>query len=215
MLLFFLGVPLGPLGGGVEGLAAVACEAFADAAHDGGVDADAGDDGLALGEGGEFGEELAARALDRLGDGVLVDGVDDAHDDLRHALREHVLVELAGALRDEADADAELAALGENLLEDVGGDDRLARGREAVRLLDELPALTKGQAVISGVGVNTPVMCRVRERITRHGGETFDAPAEWAKYHSREAQQRRAQDTAILGKPGSGKKVEKVRGIQI
>jgi uncharacterized protein len=83
------------------------------------------------------------------------------------------------------------------------------------QLLDELPALTKGQAVISGVGVNTPVMCRVRERITRHGGETFDAPAEWAKYHSSEEQTRRAQDTAILGKPGSGKKVEKVRGIQI
>src|SRR3954465_228126 len=44
------------------------------------------------------------------------------------------------------------------------------------KMLDELPALTKGQAVISGVGVNTPVMCRVRERITKHGGETFDAP---------------------------------------
>ncbi|HYY41276.1 MAG TPA: ATP-binding protein, partial [Pyrinomonadaceae bacterium] len=33
------------------------------------------------------------------------------------------------------------------------------------QLLQELPALTKGQAVISGVGVNMPVMCRVRERI--------------------------------------------------
>ena len=83
------------------------------------------------------------------------------------------------------------------------------------QLLDELPALTKGQAVISGVGVNTPVMCRVRERITRHGGETFDAPAEWAKYHSDEERQRRMQDNAVMVKPGSGKKVEKVRGIQI
>ncbi|MGB7924125.1 MAG: ATP-binding protein [Pyrinomonadaceae bacterium] len=83
------------------------------------------------------------------------------------------------------------------------------------QLLDELPALTKGQAVISGVGVNTPVMCRVRERITRHGGETFDAPAEWAKYHSGEERERRMQDNAVMVKPGSGKKVEKVRGIQI
>jgi DNA helicase HerA-like ATPase len=83
------------------------------------------------------------------------------------------------------------------------------------QLLDELPALTKGQAVISGVGVNTPIMCRVRERITRHGGETFDAPAEWAKWHTGEERTRRAQDTAVLAKPGSGKKVEKVRGIQI
>src|SRR3712207_9433410 len=39
------------------------------------------------------------------------------------------------------------------------------------QLLAELPALTKGQAVISGVGVNTPVMCRIRPRLTRHGGE--------------------------------------------
>jgi hypothetical protein len=83
------------------------------------------------------------------------------------------------------------------------------------QLLDELPALTKGQAVISGVGVNTPIMCRVRERLTRHGGETFDAPAEWARWHTGEEQERRAQDTSVLAKPGSGKKVEKVRGIQI
>ncbi|HEX8651639.1 MAG TPA: ATP-binding protein [Pyrinomonadaceae bacterium] len=83
------------------------------------------------------------------------------------------------------------------------------------QLLDELPALTKGQAVISGVGVNTPIMCRVRERLTRHGGETFDAPAEWARWHTGEASARRAQDTAVLAKPGSGKKIEKVRGIQI
>ncbi|HYE66745.1 MAG TPA: ATP-binding protein [Pyrinomonadaceae bacterium] len=83
------------------------------------------------------------------------------------------------------------------------------------QLLDELPALTKGQAVISGVGVNTPVMCRVRERITRHGGETFDAPAEWAKWHTGEEQEKRAQDTAVLLKPDSAKKPERIRGIQI
>ncbi|MGH9901930.1 MAG: ATP-binding protein, partial [Pyrinomonadaceae bacterium] len=62
------------------------------------------------------------------------------------------------------------------------------------QLLDELPALTKGQAVISGVGVNTPVMCRVRERLTRHGGETADAPGEWARWHSEGARRHRAQD---------------------
>jgi DNA helicase HerA-like ATPase len=83
------------------------------------------------------------------------------------------------------------------------------------QLLDELPALTKGQAVISGVGVNTPVMCRVRPRITRHGGETFDAPAEWAKWHTGEERDKRTQDTSVLVKPASTKKVEKLRGIQI
>jgi DNA helicase HerA-like ATPase len=81
------------------------------------------------------------------------------------------------------------------------------------QLLDELPALTKGQAVISGVGVNTPVMCRVRERITRHGGETFDAPAEWAEWHTSRERTHRAQDNAVLVK--EEKKAEKIRGIRI
>ena len=81
------------------------------------------------------------------------------------------------------------------------------------QLLDELPALTKGQAVISGVGVNTPVMCRVRQRITRHGGETFDAPGEWAKWHSTREREHRTQDNAVLLK--EEKKAEKVRGIRI
>ena len=83
------------------------------------------------------------------------------------------------------------------------------------QLLDELPALTKGQAVISGVGVNTPVMCRVRSRITRHGGETFDAPAEWAKWHTGAEKDKRTQDNAVLGKPESNRKPEKIRGIRI
>jgi uncharacterized protein len=83
------------------------------------------------------------------------------------------------------------------------------------QLLDELPALTKGQAVISGVGVNTPVMCRVRERITRHGGETFDAPAEWADWHSTRERTHRQQDNSVLVKPDAGKKTEKIRGIRI
>ncbi|MBD0327352.1 MAG: ATP-binding protein, partial [Pyrinomonadaceae bacterium] len=83
------------------------------------------------------------------------------------------------------------------------------------QLLDELPALTKGQAIISGVGVNTPVMCRVRPRITRHGGETFDAPAEWAKWHTGDERDKRTQDNSVLVKPAATKKVEKLRGIQI
>ncbi len=83
------------------------------------------------------------------------------------------------------------------------------------QLLAELPALTKGQAVISGVGVNTPVMCRVRERITRHGGETFDAPDEWSKWHSEGATARREQDGAILVDSPRTKKTEKVGPFQI
>ena len=81
--------------------------------------------------------------------------------------------------------------------------DTIAKSVEGAgrQLLDELPALTKGQAVISGVGVNTPVMCRVRPRLTKHGGETFDAPAEWLKWHSGDEQEKRAQDNAILVNP--------------
>ena len=83
------------------------------------------------------------------------------------------------------------------------------------QLLQELPALTKGQAVISGVGVNTPVMCRVRERITKHGGETFDAPSEWARWHTKEEREHREQDNALVASPKPTKKVEKIRGFQI
>ncbi|HEX8709490.1 MAG TPA: ATP-binding protein [Pyrinomonadaceae bacterium] len=83
------------------------------------------------------------------------------------------------------------------------------------QLLDELPALTKGQAVISGVGINTPVMCRVRERITRHGGETFDAPEEWAQWHTAREREHRRQDNSVLVKAESDQKPEKVRGIRI
>lgn len=47
-------------------------------------------------------------------------------------------------------------------------------------VLDELPALARGEAVISGVAVNTPVLVKIRERITAHGGISRDAPEEWA-----------------------------------
>lgn len=69
------------------------------------------------------------------------------------------------------------------------------------RLLDELPALTKGQVVISGVAINTPVLCSVRPRVTRHGGETIDAPAEWEKYFRQDQRQARERDEARLVKP--------------
>jgi hypothetical protein len=82
-------------------------------------------------------------------------------------------------------------------------------------MLAELPALTKGQAVISGVGINTPVMCRIRQRLTRHGGETFDAPAEWMKWHSAGDKEKRSQDEAPYLKPSSDKKPEKIGKIRI
>ena len=52
-------------------------------------------------------------------------------------------------------------------------------------LFQELPALSKGQAIVAGAAVNTPVLCRVRRRITEHNAEDADkrhpsdAPARW------------------------------------
>ena len=69
------------------------------------------------------------------------------------------------------------------------------------RLLDELPALTKGQVIVSGVAINTPVLCQERTRLTQHGGETIDAPAEWQKYFNDSQTRERERDKAILVKP--------------
>ena len=65
-------------------------------------------------------------------------------------------------------------------------------------LLDNLPALSKGQVIIAGAAVNTPVICRVGQRITRHGGESKDAPDMWQQYFSSEAQQSRRRSEAPL-----------------
>ena len=82
-------------------------------------------------------------------------------------------------------------------------------------MLAELPALTKGQAIISGVGINTPVMCRIRSRLTAHGGETFDAPSEWMKWHSAGESAKREHDAAPYLKPTNDKKPEKIGGVRI
>jgi len=67
-------------------------------------------------------------------------------------------------------------------------------------LLNNLPALSKGQVIVAGAAVNTPVICRVRTRFTQHGGESKDAPDMWQKYFSSEAQEsRRRQDAPLNG----------------
>src|SRR5256884_2480486 len=65
-------------------------------------------------------------------------------------------------------------------------------------LLDNLPALSKGQVIIAGAAVNTPVICRVRSRFTKHGGESKDAPDMWQNYFSPEAQESRRRSEAPL-----------------
>ncbi len=82
-------------------------------------------------------------------------------------------------------------------------------------MIAELPALTKGQAIISGVGINTPLLCRIRPRLTQHGGETFDAPGEWMKWHSAGASSKREQDEAPYLKPSNDRKPDKIGNIRI
>lgn len=61
---------------------------------------------------------------------------------------------------------------------------RVAESVETVGrdLLVELPALTKGQAIVAGEAVSTPVLCQVRSRYTPHGAESKDAPADWQRF---------------------------------
>ena len=49
-------------------------------------------------------------------------------------------------------------------------------------LIEELPGFTKGQALVAGVAVNSPILIRVRERLTSHGGSSKNAPVEWIKW---------------------------------
>ncbi len=65
-------------------------------------------------------------------------------------------------------------------------------------LLDNLPALSKGQAIVAGSAVNTPIICRVRPRITPHGGESKDAPSEWLSQYAEPAVESRTRESAPL-----------------
>jgi uncharacterized protein len=84
-----------------------------------------------------------------------------------------------------------------------------AAGRD---LLKELPALTKGQVIVSGACVNTPVLCQVRQRLTKHGGETLNAPEMWQTYF----QSHRVRSREIEQAPvASRSKPKSVRGVSI
>ncbi len=80
---------------------------------------------------------------------------------------------------------------------------RIAESVESVGrdLLSELPALSKGQAIVTGSAVNTSLMCRVRPRITPHGAEDPDAPARWQRYFSETETARRERDSALPLEP--------------
>jgi len=68
-------------------------------------------------------------------------------------------------------------------------------------VLDELPALSKGQAVIVGASVNAPALVAVRERHTPHGGQDQDAPQRWVDYNNPARQAERERETAPDARP--------------
>jgi DNA helicase HerA-like ATPase len=80
---------------------------------------------------------------------------------------------------------------------------RIAESVESVGrdLLRELPSLSKGQVIVSGASVNTPVMLRVRQRITEHGGESIDAPTRWMEWFESGRDVDDARDDALFASP--------------
>ncbi len=81
--------------------------------------------------------------------------------------------------------------------------DRIAASVESVGrdLLKELSSLSKGQVIISGASVNTPVMIRVRTRLTTHGGQSVDAPKEWLQWFTSGQDVADQRDTALFSTP--------------
>src|SRR5439155_5230158 len=65
-------------------------------------------------------------------------------------------------------------------------------------VLDELPALSKGQAIVVGASVNAPVLVSVRERHTPHGGQDQNAPQRWVDYSNPSRRAERDRDAAPL-----------------
>ena len=65
-------------------------------------------------------------------------------------------------------------------------------------LLKELPSLSKGQVIVSGSSVNTPVLLRVRTRITRHGGTDLDAPDAWLRWFDKGQPEQEAREGATF-----------------
>lgn len=130
-------MPFRPLSRGVESFPAVGRQARADAAHHRRVYPNARNDRLAFRQSREFGEHCPARAFYRLYNGLLIDGIDDSHNDLRHTLRENVLIELSRPLGYQPDADAELPSLAQDLLKHVCRDNAGTRGSKTMCFLKQ------------------------------------------------------------------------------
>jgi len=83
--------------------------------------------------------------------------------------------------------------------------DSVAKGVESAgrELLNELPALSKGQAIVSGVSTRTPVLFKVRTSYSQHKGASAKSAEEWLKYFDRERKLSREMQTATRGNPSA------------
>ena len=71
-------------------------------------------------------------------------------------------------------------------------------------LLVELPALSKGQAIVSGAAVNATILCSVRERVTSHGGASSNSAEMWTSYCRPKSVEQRRADEALFPAAGHG-----------
>lgn len=81
--------------------------------------------------------------------------------------------------------------------------DSVAKGVESAgrELLNELPALSKGQAIVSGVSTRTPVLFKVRKSHTDHKGASAKSAEEWLRYFDKDQETRRELAAAVMGNP--------------
>lgn len=79
-------------------------------------------------------------------------------------------------------------------------------------LLKELPSLTRGQIIVTGAAINTPVLCKVRKRISVHGGETIDAPECWMNYFNSQKKETRKVESSVITRKDS---TQKYKGLSI
>jgi DNA helicase HerA-like ATPase len=77
-------------------------------------------------------------------------------------------------------------------------------GRE---LLEELPSLSRGQAIVSGVATRTPVLFKVRESISKHEGSSAKSATEWIKFSQPNKREERELEKATLSTKPSEKDI--------
>ncbi len=63
-------------------------------------------------------------------------------------------------------------------------------------LLQELPSLSNGQAIVSGMAVRTPVLLKVREAYTDHKGDSIESAKVWNSFFDEKEEARREMSLA-------------------